>query len=641
MTTMKYFNKYALCACFCAGAMTLLSSCEDFLDRQEDEQMTFEKIWHNRNDVKRYWLNAMSFLPNDGNNVGEDPYIGSADECIIAWDRAYRKINYGTWNASNIPYDRFGNMYRGIRECNIFMQNVYHCDDPLITKDQLDEWYWQARFARAYYYFLLMENYGPVFLMGDEITDATLSTEALYRPRNTWEQCVNYVISELTTCANSNSIQTQSALKETTTKWGLATKGVCHAVMSRLLLYSARDLFNGNATYRNMKNPVTPDFPDSISGVNLFPTTYDANKWLLAAKEAKAVMDDGSYQLYRAGNNNPYEDYYGVTNKDWNSELIWTDRYNSRQSWGQSCMPTIAGSAYGAIAPTQKLVDAFAMNNGVYPIVGYEKDGTPQVDKASGYNRDTELKLTEWDYPRKGWTKQSTTEKVTAPNMYKDREPRFYITVFFSGIKWYHGSASTMISFAKNGNANKTHDYSKSGYLVNRFYDHMLNAAASDGWGHITYPLFRLGETYLNFIESVLECKKRGVAMPGDYEKLAMDVWADLRDRAGMKPITDIYPNASTEELIELCRRERQVELTFEGLRYFDTRTWKIAEQTDNGPVYGMDVNVTTKDPQTTPEAFWKRTIIEKRVFKSNHYLYPFSQRELDRNKLLTQNYGW
>ena len=31
----------------------------------------------------------------------------------------------------------------------------------------------------------------------------------------------------------------------------------------------------------------------------------------------------------------------------------------------------------------------------------------------------------------------------------------------------------------------------------------------------------------------------------------------------------------------------------------------------------------------------------ETRVFKSNHYLYPFSQRELDRNKILTQNYGW
>ena len=43
----------------------------------------------------------------------------------------------------------------------------------------------------------------------------------------------------------------------------------------------------------------------------------------------------------------------------------------------------------------------------------------------------------------------------------------------------------------------------------------------------------------------------------------------------------------------------------------------------------------------TTADAFWRRTVFETRVFRSNHYLYPFPQRELDRNKLLTQNYGW
>ena len=42
-----------------------------------------------------------------------------------------------------------------------------------------------------------------------------------------------------------------------------------------------------------------------------------------------------------------------------------------------------------------------------------------------------------------------------------------------------------------------------------------------------------------------------------------------------------------------------------------------------------------------TPDGFWKRTVFETRVFEDNHYLYPFSQKELDRNKLLIQNYGW
>lgn len=633
---IKFKSFYMLC--FAASTLTF-TSCEDFLDRQEDEKLTFEKVWENRNTTKQYWLNAMSFLPNfNGGYIGDnEPYLGASDECTIAYDRQYRYINFGSWNASTVPYYSMDKYYKGIRECNILMQNVHKCSDPLATQRDLDLYYWQARFARAYYYFLMMCDYGPIFLLGDELLDFSASTESLYRPRNTWEQCVDYVVSEMTECANSDAIQ--SSYEEL--EYGLATKGTCQAVISRLLLYSARDLFNGNTLYRNVKNPTTSEFPD-LSGAELFPQQYDANKWLKAAEAAKVLLDNPQYELYRAGNGNPYEDYVGITNVNWNSELIWTDRYNNRFSWGVGTVPTgVAGTAYGAVGPTQQQVDAYAMNNGRYPITGYDADGNPIADSQSGYDVATEMQLSVWEYPATGWSK-FTNYDIEAPNMYKNREPRFYVTVFFSGNYWLHDQQSTMISFAKGANGNKSHDYPKSGYLVNRFYDHRLNSA-SGNWGNITFPVFRLGEMYLNFIESVLECKKRGVTLPGGYEQLAMDKWADLRDRAGLAPITEVYPNATTEELIELCRKERRVELAFERHRYYDTRTWMIATETDGGPMYGMNTECPIGDnaANVTPADFWKRTVFETRVFKDNHYLYPFSQRELDRNRMLTQNYGW
>ena len=632
---MKNLIKYFTMGCFAAGTL-LCTSCEDFLDRQEDENLTFDEIWLSRNYVRQYWLNCMSFLPNfDGSFIGDsDPYLGASDECTITYDRAYRYINFGTWNASTVPYYKMDSYYQGIRECNIFMQNVYNCTDPDVTKAELDKWYWQARFARAYYYFLMMCDYGPVFLVGDELLDFTASTEELYRPRNTWEQCVDYVVSEMTECDKADAVQRQYG----ETEYGLATKGTCRAVISRLLLYSARDLFNGNTLYRDLRNPETPDFPEQ-SGQNLFPQTYEANKWLKAADAAKAVMDLGIYSLYRAGNDNPYEDYYGITNVTWNSELIWTNRYNNRYYWGINTVP--AGvSGYGGVGPTQQQVDAYAMKTGIYPITGYESDGTPIADPASGYNVAAELELSTWNYPSSGWSLIGNYD-VTAPNMYKDREPRFYVTVFFGGNYWLAGSSSYgPISFASGGNGNQSHDYPKSGYLVNRFYDHTLNSTQGN-WGNITFPVFRLGEIYLNFIESVLECKNRGVALPSGYEDPAMEVWADLRDRAGLDPITDVYPNASTAQLIDLCRKERRVELAFERHRYFDTRTWMIAPETDGGPMYGMNTNATAGGSTNTPEEFWQRTVFETRVFNNNHYLYPFSQRELDRNRLLVQNYGW
>lgn len=637
---MKLQIKSLYLLCFTVGAI-FLSSCEDFLDRQEDEKLTFDKIWESRNTTKQYWLNAMSFLPNyNGGFIGDnEPYLGASDECTIAYDRGYRSMNFGSWNASNVPYYKMDHYYKGIRECNIFMQNVYNCSDPLVTKAQLDEWYWQARFARAYYYFIMMCDYGPIFLLRDELLDFTATTDALYRPRNTWDECVGYVVDELTECAESEGVPVQKGLS--TSKYGLATKGTCYAIISRLKLYSARDLFNGNSLYRSVKNPVTSEYPE-LSGVDLFPQIYDANKWLEAANAAKVLLDDSDYKLYRAGNGNPYEDYYGITHVTWNSELIWTDRYNGGYAWGVNTVPTgVAGTAYGAVGPTQQQVDAYAMNNGRYPITGYEASGSPIVDNRAGYSKDNELELSTWSYPAKGWSNFNDYD-LTAPNMYKDREPRFYVTVFFGGNYWLHGNASTMISFAKGGNGNKSHDYTKSGYLCNRFYDHTLNSAEGQ-WGNLTFPVFRLGEIYLNFIESVLECKKRGVALPAGYEALAMDKWADLRDRAGLAPITDIYPEAGIDELIELCRKERRVELAFERHRYFDTRTWMIAEKTDAGPMYGMNVNCPLggTDTKVTPDGYWERSEMEVRVFKPNHYLYPFSQRELDRNKLLTQNYGW
>lgn len=623
----------------CAVVVLLNTSCEDFLDRQEDEKLTFDKIWEKGSDVRAYWITTMSFLPHEFryNIWGDgDPYTGASDEATSSFNRDYRSINFGSWNPSSVPYyDKIGmaKYYQGIRECNVFLQNVDRCSDPKISKATLEQWKVQTRFARAFYYFHMMRLYGPVFLLGDELLDFSASTEALYRPRNTWDQCVEYVTSELQACIDNPAMTDGWASKP---EYGLATKGACQAVIARLKLYSARDLFNGNTLYAKMVNPETSAFPE-LSGAHLFPQEYKAEKWLEAAKAARKVIDNPRYELYRAGNEDPYEDYYGVYLETWNKELIFTSGYAGRWNLAVVTTPTVL-NAYGGVGPTQQQVDAYAMSNGRYPINGYDENGMPQIDKASGYSED-EFEMSTWTYPAWGGTKSYSLE---APNMYKNREPRFYVTVFFSGDYWHHGNAKTKISFAKGGNSNMSHDFPKAGYLLNKFYDHTSDTKSGGGWGNMTFPTFRLAEMYLNFIEAVLECEKRNVSYPekSEYKTKAMALWTDLRDRAGLDPITDAYPNASVEELIQLCRQERRVELAFENHRYFDTRTWMIATQVDGGPMYGMDTSYPGSGDET-PEGYWKRVVFETRIFNPNHYLFPFSQRELDRNALLVQNYGW
>lgn len=644
--------KYILLLC---GVIPLLSSCESFLDKQETEDMTFEQIWQKRDYVYGYFNGAMSYLPNDLTEYARTPINAATDELVNASSVTGELINTGSWNAANLPGNRADNledMYRGIRECNIFMNNVYTCTDPTATQLELDEWYWYVRWARSYYYFLMMRNYGPVFLVGDELVDVDATTESLYRPRNTWEQCVDYVVSEMTACAEYFNERGKRTWVSDDEK-GFPTAGAALAVISRLKLYSARNLFNGNTLYATVKNPVAADFPE-LSGVDLFPQTYSNDKWKEAVLAAQDVIDLGVYTLYRDASDDPYANYLGITDEKWNSELIWTTGYASRSVVARRTTPTgvkdqagsNAASAYGAIGPSQQQVDAYAMKSGKYPITGYQANGNPVIDASSNYP-ENEFAVTKFSHPflkhlAKNVTNEDSYITRECRNMYVNREPRFYIAVYWSDSYWKYGPDAThyaLCSFAKNGNSNNSNDYPRSGYTVNRFASHNENIKTNNSNTFMVFPTFRLGEIYLNYIEAALEWEKR----TGDtqYHTQAMNYWSDLRARSGMKPITDAYPDAAIEDLIEYCRKERRIELAFEGHRYFDTRTWMIATETDNGPIYGMNIDAKASSKLDTPIAFWQRRLIQNRVFRANHYLYPFTQRQMERNTLLTQNYGW
>jgi len=629
-----------------------ISSCDSFLDRQEDEQLTDEKIWASFSYMRQYFFNCWGYLPDDANSFYSSvPYFGANDEASMTWNYSYRYINFGSWNATTVPNDHFNSRYEGIRDCNIFLNNIIkYLDpnvplpektDPTLVGDNVDAarltqmqlWYDSVKFARAYLYFLLMRDYGPVFLVGDDIMDFTASTQELQRPRNTWDECVDYVVKEMTYCAENLPATMTSA------NLGLPTKGAALAVISRLQLYSARPLFNGNSLYRTLRNP---------DGTALFPEQFDAQKWVDAAEAAKKVIDLGVYELYKDDEDdpNPYLSYYGVFQEKWNKELIFCGGgYQSRWALGVHTTPTdiATGSAYGGWGPTQSSVDSYAMADGRYPITGYDRNGSPLVDTRSGYpSADAEFYLTDIVNPFLKAMKCSDTDATSrSPRMYANREPRFYVTVYYPGSGWKHGDAVGRAFFANGAVGHTTHDYPITGYLVNKWYDHTLDSYQGQ-WGNITFPTFRYAEIILNYVEAVLECEANGVTGKDVDHDTAMTLWSQLRRRSGMAPITDAYPDATTEELIDLIHRERQVELAQEGHRYFDVRTWMIATDVCNGPVYGLDTAVpSSRSATAVPAEMWTRAVMENRVFQSKHYLYPFLQRELDRNKVLTQNYGW
>ena len=445
---------------------TAFVACDDYLDRQPDEQLTPDQIFLKASTTEQYLTNVYAYQPNYSDPSGQTmPWAPCADESSIAYTgRSYTQINYDTWDPS-INLQRsytYNNIYKGIREASYFMQHVYEC--PEIGDPDKGYMYNEARFLRAYYYSLLMSTFGPVFILGDEPTDYE-QEDLNERERDSWEKCVDYVTTELYEASKGLPQEWTSA------EYGRATKGAALAIRSRVYLYSARKLFNGNDLYKGVIDKY---------GNPLFPTVYDEKKWETAAKAAKDVIDMNIYGLVGADGTDPYGSlhdlYTTVGPVNTVTEMIFS-RIVSAYNWGVAATPRMARSrAYGSFGPTQKLVDAFAMANGRYPITGYTNgDQTqPIIDPESGYS---ETGFSTFTHPIFG------DQLANTFMMYQNREPRFYINVLWSGCVWHSGNVNKgvvqLYIGGNSGYAATQQNYPATGYLAGKFIDHTKDTSTA------------------------------------------------------------------------------------------------------------------------------------------------------------------
>ena len=96
----------------------------------------------------------------------------------------------------------------------------------------------QARFVRAYYYWLLLRRYGPVPLLPEEGLDYTDSYDNLARQRNSYDECVEYIASEMVLAAKD------LPLERGVNDISRPTRGAALAARARALLYAASPINN-------------------------------------------------------------------------------------------------------------------------------------------------------------------------------------------------------------------------------------------------------------------------------------------------------------------------------------------------------------------------------------------------------------
>lgn len=585
---MKRYHIYILTLLSIISA----SSCKKYFEQVPDDRITIEEVFQKKGPSEDYLANVYSYIQDQASQYNGVPWAGNSDEIEVAWARYIMfKMNIGNWTPTSGYYDIWGNSYQGIRSATYFINHIDGNQEILRLSGQqlIDQYKAEARFVRAYLYFSLMRQYGPVILVGEEEMAPDASAGDLQLPRSSFDECVAYVADEL-----SKAADVLPTIPADDRSYGRATKGAALALRSRILLYAASPLYNGNTDYAGFKNQ---DEQPLIS------QSYDREKWKAAADAAKAVIDLNTYTLYTRDGDDPVKVYNDMFFNGYNSEVIFMRKANELYWWDVNSSPRAAGG-YAGVAPTQEMVDAYAM-----------KDGLP-VSKSPLY---VETGFTDGVY-----------------NMYLNREPRFYASILFHGVVFKGGNILTprSLNFFRGGTDGKydgTEDFTHTGYLVHKGIDPATNPVTGQ-FANRGYILMRLGEVYLNYVEALNEYEYEG------NKTEILKYLNAIRKRAGI-PLygegSDALPVPPDQaSMREVIHSERRVELAFETHRWFDIRRWEIAREVMN-PVHGMNVDGTNAND------FFRRTQVADRAWKEAYVWFPVPQYEIDRAKLVVQNPGW
>lgn len=688
----KYKYMIAGVAAMCATAF--LTSCSDYLDTDKyfKDQQSLEHIFNNKNNTLE-WL-ALSYSRLQGDNIE----IGHSDNNPTNFcddmtfnegnngDR-YRKFKLGEYG-DGYSYDTYYKnswpwSYVAIRQASVFIHNA-HANDEL-TQDEIDVLIGEAHFLRGYFYWLLIRKYGPVPIMPDEGADFSESYDNLSYPRNTFDECVDFICKDM--------IEAAKRLPDRRDNLNSArpTKGAALAVRAKVLTYAASPLYNGNTEMA--------DFTDK-TGRQLISQQYDERKWAVAAAAGKDFLDyndqAGVYKIHTVGirktaedtsypttiippkcepyssqnfpdgwaDIDPFESYRSVFNGELsmaeNEEVIFTRGQNNRTNNlipdGQEGsveigvkdlvkhqLPNSLGG-WNIHGVTQKQCDAYAMADGT----PYDREKVmAQYGPGNEFTTINNKALHPYDHlPDNGIYMG-----------YANREPRFYASVAYSGTIWpgasttedrYHNQQIFYYRGEQDGRVNSNERWVNTGIGVMKYvHPYDINVGNNASIRDKADPALRYADLLLLYAEALnnLTTSYEITSWDGtqtytisrDVNEMHRGV-KPVRMRAGVPDYTDeVY--ADRDQFFNAIVHERQIEFFAENQRYFDLRRWKIAEEHEAEQIYGCN---TLMDRRNALQ-FYNPVRVPKlqTSFSRRQYFWPVSWDELRRNKNLTQAPGW
>lgn len=638
---------------FCALSLICgFASCTDYLDKTPDSTVNADEAFKNFTNFQGFVEEVYNCIPNKESNYwccsfnwGEDEILntGLGDSHETAHfdlgDYRYWYSDPQSFLHSNglnsTSNDKFSHSLEHawycIRKCNLGLENLEKMTN--CTQEEKNIIKGQLLFFRAWWHEELMEFYGGMPYV-DTVLDGS---QALTLPRLSFQECATKCAEDFRAAADllPNDWDKTTIGKKTLGKNDLRITKVCAlGYLGKVLLWAASPLNNIGAKVGASKNGDTyrynVDFAakaadalgEALSEVNSGKTPY-----ALAEYKYSNIYDHEAAD----GSSSNFSDIFRTTGKGWkqpgSTEAILRAPYigangsnwNFTKNWGIKINEIVQHDAL-IHQPTANYVNYYGMANGL-----------PLDDPESGFD-------------------------PTHP--FKGRDPRFYHDIIFDGFQYINTTIGKdhpdyqfkYVQMYTGSNLRSSSSQGcRTGYYCQKLVPHQANRY--DGmynWGgalQCDLPYMRLADIYLMYAEA-------GAAVQGANYKsnkcnlTAVDAINVLRDRVEAGHVADKYA-ANQQKFMDEVRRERAVELAFEGFRWNDLQRWLLLTEYPYNIKTSQEFkrvgnyDFTKKDPRDAEVTGWSEKTILTRDFSEKHYLLPLKQSDVYLYPEFGQNPGW
>lgn len=626
----KYISKFVLMSAFAVAGTLSMTSCTDYLDKAPETDYEANDPYKNFTNFQGFVEELYNCVPVVSNseyhtcfNYGEEDYWEPQETRLQSlnvdngdfwgWTSAYYGYprsggSYGTSgeNSRRDKGDLWTNAWYGIRKCNEGIANLNVLTGA--TQEERDLIEGQLYFFRAWFHFMIMEWWGGMPYV-DTVLPTTVNPTL---PRLTWQECAEKCVADFEHAEDLLPIDWDD------TTAGKVTLGRNNMRINKImcLAYKGKTLLWAGSPLMNWSSGGSREYNQEL-----------CQRGAEALGEALALTEStGRYELAPF---DQYNDIFLVHNSGGRlngvNEAIFQENlidYSSRWRWNMvnDFRPQSIEASGIKCFPTANYVNYFGMQNG-YPL----PEDITQADAESGYD------------PTHPW---------------KGRDPRFYKVIMFDGVQYKSGAkgAGTTVELFTNGKDSEEKDGLKgcfTGYMNMKLCPQFMNT--TDGYKEnniMVLNLMRLADVYMMYAEAAAVGYGSPQGKASTYSLTAEQALNKIRDRAGVEHVLPQFLT-NTETFLSEVRRERAVELAFEGFRFMDLRRWMLLTQRPYTLKTKIEFDRADPDnynydaPEENPIRNLQEVTLLERNYTDRHYWYPILRDDVQMYEGFGQNPGW